>query len=150
MDEAARNDDEAERSDEAEQRSKAQLAFYLYGACKYQEVERVKNLLALGASPDTADYWSGGETREYAWMPGLIAAFPNVEIVRLLLDAGADPNCESEERGERGVYQMSALSHALASARGNPEDPRYSEIAELLRERGGREKSIWPKSGGLP
>jgi hypothetical protein len=61
-----------------------------------------------------------------------------------LLDAGADPNWASEQKLERGEYKRSALSAALGSAETYPEDLRYSAIAELLRQRGGREEDISP------
>jgi ankyrin repeat protein len=131
--------DEAERTDEkAGQKLKAVPQDYeLIAACSRHDVEKVKELLSRGANPNARSFSSSGGTEEwpteYSSSPDLIIAFPSIEIVRLLLEAGADPNCASEQVLERGEYGSSALSTALGLAKSHPEDPRYSEVVELLR-----------------
>ena len=139
--------DDTERVDDEAERRRSALGFDLYVACMNKDVESVKGLLAQGASPNAYDYSSGGETREYYLRPALITAFPSVEIVRLLLKAGADANCASEWAGERGEYKTSALSIAESSASQHPEVPAYAEIAELLRQYSGRREDVSPTDG---
>ena len=143
MGETERNDDKTG------QKSKAVPHDYeLIAACYRHDVEEVKDLLSRGASPNACSFSSSGGTEEwpteYSSTPALIAAFPSVEIVRLLLEAGADPSCATEQKLERGEYESSALSEALGRAQTYPEDPRYSEIAEMIRKHGGQYKDVSP------
>lgn len=97
----------------------------LYTACARADAPMVQLLLGKGADPNMLFRRRGMvdfETRSC-----LIAAMPHVDIVRMLLNAGADPDLGSSW-GEDRTTETSPLSHA----HGNP------VVVSLLRARGAR------------
>ena len=84
----------------------------LYTACTRADATMVQLLLGKGADPNVLFRRRGMvdfETRSC-----LIAAMPHVDIVRMLLNAGADPNLGSSW-GEDRTTETSPLSHAHGS-----------------------------------
>lgn len=114
----------------------------LHAAVVCGEVEHVRARLA--ADPD-ALHRRGGPQQ---WPPLLFACYgrlPNprarergLEMARLLLDAGADPNAHFVS-GDEWRLRFSALTGAMGQGEmGQPEHPQAMALARLLLERGAR------------
>jgi hypothetical protein len=85
----------------------------LYVACKQGHAAIVELLLAEGADPDARFTRQGPLDLE--GIPCLIAALPDVAIVAMLLNAGADPNLPSYW-GEDCTTERSPLAHAAGNS----------------------------------
>ena len=86
----------------------------LYTACQSGNEPMTRLLLSAGANPNAI--WKRRGMLDFEERPCLIAAFEHPEIVRLLLESGADPN-QPSLWGEDCSNYTSPLSHA----RGKPE-----------------------------
>ncbi|KAF4523008.1 hypothetical protein B566_EDAN007438 [Ephemera danica] len=94
-----------------------QLQAYLLSAVTLSDVERVETLLHAGA------VISNSPAEEFVQIPLMVASWGNAtDIVRMLLDSGADPNVRDTK------FRFSALHYAAQN--GN------IEIAELLLNKG--------------
>jgi ankyrin repeat protein len=98
----------------------------LYVACERRDRAAVELLLAHGANPDACRE-DRSERRGLDDKPCLIAAFPSVEIVRLLLEKGASPNV-CWVRGESRFHKTPALEVAIGNG--------HHDIVGLLRQHG--------------
>jgi ankyrin repeat protein len=107
----------------------------LYVACERRDRAAVELLLAHGAKTDAY------QKDRAAWgsedKPCLIAAFPSVEIVRLLLEKGANPNVSHGWR-EDCNNESSALRIAIGHAWEKKDGKNYEEIVALLTQHGAR------------
>jgi ankyrin repeat protein len=110
----------------------------IFTACVTGELPTVTRLLAkdpsLASTPGGPQGWRPLLFVCYGRMPHPPAAEHAVEIARLLLDHGADP--DSSFRWE-GTLRFTALTGAIGRGElGQPTHPRGRELAELLLERG--------------
>lgn len=111
----------------------------LYTAVVTGEVEHVRR--ALARSPAAAKTKGGPQ----GWEPLLFLCYGrlateaperSLEIARLLLDAGADPNAYFVFDGSQ-QYRFTALTGAMGEGElAQPPHPRAFELAELLLQRG--------------
>jgi ankyrin repeat protein len=101
----------------------------LYTACQNRNTAMVELLLADGADPNNG-YWEASIIDSKS-TPCLIAALSSIEIVRRLLEKGADPNATRRSREDR-LSEESALWIAQEGLRDIP------ELAQLLIEYGAR------------
>ncbi len=106
------------------ERSVSTCEAVLYVACKMRNKELVELLLAGGADPN-ADY-SEAAVWGNASIPCLYEAIPSIEIVRALLEKGANPNTLVFP------YEHSIARTALEAASGN------QELIDLLKQYGAR------------
>jgi hypothetical protein len=83
-------------------------------------------LLERGADPNAGPYQGCGALH-------LAAAFGAIESVRLLIDAGAEPDRSNEFNGDNAVGWA---EYVLARER--PGDPGVSAVRDLLRSLGSR------------
>jgi len=106
-------------------------------AVKVNNLEAVKDLLRnqdpkeLAKLYTTNDYWDihfRGECDEFVPLVVEAARLGNVEMVRLLLDAGCNVNSESSDNGG-GILKYTALTYATIQ--------KNKEIIDLLMSRGG-------------
>jgi hypothetical protein len=98
----------------------------LFIACEKKNAEMVNLLLAHGANPNGERYehavW--GSERD----PCVFAAIPSEDIVKELLEKGADPNVPRASREDCHTEET-----ALQAVQGNP------ELLRLLKQHGARE-----------
>ena len=114
-------DDEESEEGEAE-RSRTPL---LYIACTKKHARIVALLLKHGANPNA--FYHRHSIIDSESVPCLIAAIPSVEIVEMLLSAGADPNKGHFQREDTG-WEASPLERAGGN----------TELVALLRRYGAR------------
>jgi ankyrin repeat protein len=110
----------------------------LFTACVSGELDTVRAILSR--DPAAASSKGGMQSWEpllfvcYGRLPNEHAAEGSLEIARLLLDQGADPNAEYV-LGDQ--YHFTALTGVIGRGElGQPPHPRARELAELLLERG--------------
>lgn len=98
----------------------------LMAACGQRNARRVRKLLKAGASPN--DYWADGGAGPMSALSVAVESWSvDLEIVRILLDAGGDPNSHA---GEVGTIYEWVLEYKLG---GNQHD----KLARMLRAAGG-------------
>ncbi len=97
----------------------------LYIACTRRNEAMVRLLLKNGANPNMLFRRRG--IVDFETLSCLVAAIPDLNIARALLDAGADPNLGSTW-GEDRTTETSPLSHARG----------HSDLETLLQARGAR------------
>lgn len=112
----------------------------LYTAAVSGEIASVRTLLsakpALANRPGGPQRWPALLYVCYGRLPNPEAAQNALEIARLLLDAGADPNAQfTMEGGSRFTALTGAIGHGEL---GQPEHPDAEALARLLLERGAR------------
>lgn len=109
----------------------------LFAACKEQNIMLVELLLSHGANPnaeydDSATYGSKHE-------PCLFAALPSFEIVKALLESGADPNIPSVWREDRHNERT------VIEAAWGDQAAQDNELVLLMKQYGARDpKREWP------
>lgn len=106
----------------------------LYIAASEGNELMVRLLLKAGANPNVT--WKRRGIVDFEEVPCLIVAFPHLEIVRLLLQHGADPNRPSIW-GEDRANETSPME----SAKGN------EAVRKLLMQYGGRKRVITTLDG---
>jgi len=109
----------------------------LQAAVKGNDIEMLKALLKRGSDVNWAN-----EIGTTALVTAITMGEPNVEIVRLLLDAGADPNKPRLWVGEDCVSLLTLLGGTPGT------DKVRSEIRRLVLQAGGKNFSV--NSNGKP
>jgi ankyrin repeat protein len=109
----------------------------LQAAVKGNDIEMLKALLKRGSDVNWAN-----EIGTTALITAITMGEPNVEIVRLLLDAGADPNKTRLWVGEDCVSLLTLLGGTPGT------DKVRSEIRRLVLQAGGKNFSV--NSNGKP
>ena len=109
------------------------LCFYDEISCNYNihyqlDYKKVEHLIKEGADPNTQD--------NNGWTPlHEVAQRNNIEILRLLLDAGANPNVPGGDENYTPLHDAVEAGHV--------------ETIELLIERGA-DKKLRDKNGRIP
>ena len=110
----------------------------LQATIKANDIEMLKALLRKGSDVN----WEN-EIGTTALVTAITMSEPNVEIVRLLLNSGADPNKPRLWVGDNCVSLLSSLGQPSVS-----KDKVRSEIRRLLLQAGGKNFSV--NSNGKP
>ncbi|HRI65730.1 MAG TPA: ankyrin repeat domain-containing protein [Polyangium sp.] len=108
----------------------------LFGACRKNDLGRVKELLAKGADARVMD--AHGDTALH-----FAVAHRNRELVEVLLDAGADPNA-GVVYGHAPMYaKMAGRGHTLPTTNAFDDERHFALVCRLI-ERGANPRATRP------